>query len=96
MVCVFTHSVHGVERSRKVGAAWRALFLLVSEGARLEAAPMASTEGLVLAGILSSLLCRKKDEDRDHRRFIDEGLDRGWDVFRFVCSRGVHLDCTSS
>ena len=26
MECVFTHSVHGVERSRKVWAAWRALF----------------------------------------------------------------------
>ena len=29
--CVFTHSVHGVERARKVRAAWRALLLLPFE-----------------------------------------------------------------
>ena len=31
--CVFTHSVHGVGCTREVRAAWRALFLLDSEGA---------------------------------------------------------------
>ena len=30
--CVFAHSVHGVECAREVLAAWRALFLPVSEG----------------------------------------------------------------
>ena len=28
-MCVFAHSVHGVERARKVRSAWRALFLFL-------------------------------------------------------------------
>ena len=30
-VCVFTHSIHGMDRAREVRAAWRALFLPDSE-----------------------------------------------------------------
>ena len=33
MVCVFAHSIRGVECAREVRAAWRALFLPNSEGA---------------------------------------------------------------
>ena len=36
-VCVFTHSIHGVECAREVRAAWRALFLPDSEGADIDA-----------------------------------------------------------
>ena len=32
IVCVFTHSIRGVECAKEVRAAWRALFLLDSEG----------------------------------------------------------------
>ena len=35
--CVFAHSVHGVECAREVWAAWRALLLPDSEGARDDA-----------------------------------------------------------
>ena len=31
-MCVFTHSVHGVECAREVWAAWRAHFLLYTDG----------------------------------------------------------------